>query len=202
MDRFSALKEIPFLDTARGAAHSGDEGMYTQIVADFFNTAENRIAALEKVFAQEDLENYTIQVHSLKSTAALVGDMELSEMAKALEKAGNDRDLERIKADTPALMDRFKVLYQALSPIFGEDENADAAKPEISSSMLQEAFTLMKQGIEDFDIDMVESVMEQLSDYRLPDNMKADYKKLKADLAEVEYDQMTETLDKLLTYIV
>ena len=50
-------------------------------------------------FEHEDYKNYTIYVHALKSTSKMIGALDLSEKAKALEMAGKDNDIDFIKAN-------------------------------------------------------------------------------------------------------
>ena len=55
----------------------------------FAESAKEKAAEIERYFEAEDWENYTIKVHALKSSARLIGAMNLSDRAKDLEACGN-----------------------------------------------------------------------------------------------------------------
>jgi len=54
--------------------------------------------------SEEDLRQFSINVHALKSALANIGELEASRLAFTLEKAGKDRDKNTIKAQAPTLI--------------------------------------------------------------------------------------------------
>ena len=48
-----------------------------------------KIQKIEQAWKEKDIKAYTIEVHALKSAAAVVGEKELSKMAAHLEYYGN-----------------------------------------------------------------------------------------------------------------
>lgn len=54
-----------------------------------------------------DIRNYTIEVHSLKSTSRQIGADDLADLAARLEKAGGENDVEFIVANTDELLNRY-----------------------------------------------------------------------------------------------
>ena len=65
---------------------------------------EEQAAEIVKDYSEENLENYRTRVHALKSTAKMIGAMELSELALGQENAAKDGDLEAVKAGHDNLM--------------------------------------------------------------------------------------------------
>lgn len=189
------LKATGLLDIDTAIGNMGDADTYVNTVSDFYVTASKRYDMIQNYYEARDIKNYTIQVHGLKSTSRLIGQMSLSEKAKALEAAGDAGDFDTIEADTPALLAEFKELIEALSGIFGADEE-DESLPLADAGMISEAVEVMKQGIDEFDFDMTESVMNQLKGYRLPEPFKTAYAKLKVCMAEVDYEGMMEILEE------
>lgn len=61
--------------------------------------------------------------------------------------------------------------------------------------MLNEMIEVMKQGVEDFDYDLVQSIVNSMSGYRIPEDFIEPYKKLKIALADVDFDGMSEVLE-------
>ena len=71
--------------------------MYREFLKMFCNMFEEKKKSIEEAFTKDDWENYTILVHSLKSTSYSIGGVKVSEMAEKLEKAGKQSDIEFIK---------------------------------------------------------------------------------------------------------
>ena len=92
-------------DTAAGVEYSaGMEEFYLEMVKTFADGYEEKAAEIVKDYSEENLENYRTRVHALKSTAKMIGAMELSELALGQENAAKDGDLEAVKAGHDNLM--------------------------------------------------------------------------------------------------
>ena len=67
----------------------------------FRSFAENTPASLEKLrnVSEENLPDYVITVHSLKSTTATIGAEEISAKAKKLEAMSKEGDLQGVLAE-------------------------------------------------------------------------------------------------------
>lgn len=199
MQLMQALDEIPVIDTNLGLSFSGDEELYTSIVADFYETVEERAGMIKDYFDSGDIQNYTIQVHALKSSAKMIGDQELSDMALELELAGKDENIGLINEKTETLLDRYHHLEMYLATVFGSEESKEdnANQEMISDERLSECIAALKQYIDDFDFDMAEGVMKELSEYRMPESFAENFKKLKKMLSDMDYEDMGELLETI-----
>jgi len=74
----------------------------------FHKSATEKINQIKKCLETEDYSSYTIYVHALKGASAIIGALELSEMAKSLEKAGVQRDLAYIKQHNQEFLNALK----------------------------------------------------------------------------------------------
>ena len=107
MGRTSAAKRymmtgFEFLDQEVALEYcAGDEEIYREVIEGYLE--EDRREELAKYYAAEDLPNYRIVVHAIKSTSLTIGAIELSEKAKALEYAAADGDLQFIKENNDEL---------------------------------------------------------------------------------------------------
>lgn len=82
-------EESEFLNTALGLQYSGEDmEMYRTMLQMFAEMRPEKQSEIQKSFENSDWENYTIQVHALKSTALSIGGSRLSELARKLEMAG------------------------------------------------------------------------------------------------------------------
>ena len=74
---------------------AGDEEIYREILEGYLE--EDRRKELADYFAAEDIANYRVVAHAIKSTSRTIGAIELSEKAKALEYAAADGDMTYIR---------------------------------------------------------------------------------------------------------
>ena len=81
----------PLLDEVLGIQYcGGSKEMYHTILGIFCDLYEQKRSELEQFFTNQDWENYTITIHSLKSNALNVGAKPLSELSLQLEHSGKD----------------------------------------------------------------------------------------------------------------
>ncbi len=94
-------KELPELDTAAGLAYcAGDQTFYCSILTEFAESGRDR--KLEEAYHADDWDAYRIEIHSLKSTAKMLGLTQLSEECARLEQAvkkGNNTYISENHAD-------------------------------------------------------------------------------------------------------
>ena len=71
------------------------------------NSSERRLSELDQALANEDMSEYSIKVHSLKSTAKTVGDSEVFEKARELEFASKEGDIDKVRNGHGPLKDEY-----------------------------------------------------------------------------------------------
>lgn len=189
------IKSIPLIEYEDGIQAAGGEEIYLIAAKEFTLTVDNTAELIEKYWKAGDFRNYTIQVHGLKSSARIVGDNQLSELARSLEFAGNDENIELINEKTQILLDRFMELRGYLENALEEETTTE--KPAIESEQLKEAVDMIKQGLEDFDFDTISAVVDQLEKYKLPDDFTGIFKKMRGYVADVNYDGMVELVKNI-----
>ena len=90
-DAFAKLKESG-MDTDAGLKYcADDEEFYKSLLIQFASESDTKIPSLKKFYGGRDWHNYEILVHALKSTSKMIGLMELSDKAKALEMAAKEK---------------------------------------------------------------------------------------------------------------
>ena len=121
-DLFGALK-VCGVDVDMGINYSGgDESFYRQLLKEIANTPEEKIKLLQKYHDEKDWQNYAIKVHAVKSTTKMVGALEVSDMAKALESAAKKKDETVLERDHAPFMDKYKSLLSVISDREGEED--------------------------------------------------------------------------------
>lgn len=104
------------VDVDTGLKYTMLESIYVKSLEAIRDVYDEKIAKLNKCIEDEDLKGYTIEAHSLKSTAKLIGAERLAEEAYKMELAGKEDSLEKVKSGNPILIET----YQDLLRIFEE----------------------------------------------------------------------------------
>ncbi|MBQ9863604.1 MAG: Hpt domain-containing protein, partial [Lachnospiraceae bacterium] len=185
-----SLSKVGYINPKEGLEHSGSLELYQKVVGEFTDTGLSRADTIEQYYEQMDFKNYTIQVHALKSAARIIGALPLSHLALALEKAGNEENETKIKNATGELLRIYRELVNNLEPIVNPGED----KETIDDDSLKDALAAIREMVEAFDFDGVDSVMEELKKYAMPDDFKDKYAKLKTLVAEVARDDILALL--------
>ena len=91
---------------------AGDEEIYREILEGYLE--EDRREELVKYYEAEDLPNYRVVAHAIKSTSRTIGAEELSDKAKTLEYAAADGDLNYIKDNNDTLLNMYSDILEKI----------------------------------------------------------------------------------------
>lgn len=192
------IGKLSILSAEKGIEDSGGKEIYITVCRNFLDTSADRIRMISEYYEKGDIENYTIQVHALKSSARLIGAQELSESAYEMEMAGKDRKLKKIALMTPALIDQYKGIVQKLAEVF--EINAETAKPkkELTSKKFRRRMTELMELVEAFDFKSASGLFNDLSDYALPDEAAKLTRLLRPLMADVKQDEIIDIIKNYL----
>ncbi|WP_081679392.1 ATP-binding protein [Butyrivibrio sp. XPD2002] len=109
------LQDDGILDIIRGIEYAGSEELFIEALTIFKNSIDKKADEIEELYFREDITNYTIKVHALKSSANIIGAHDLSEKAKDLETAGKANDIDYIREHTSELLDMYCQYNKLLS---------------------------------------------------------------------------------------
>ena len=79
----------------------GDMEMYDETLNDFLDLVNEKVAKLEKYKAENDMPNYAIEVHALKSDARYLGFLQLGDLAYDSEMKSKAGDTAGVEANHP-----------------------------------------------------------------------------------------------------
>lgn len=102
-----------------------DEEFYRSLLSDFASGREEKAGLLQKYFDSEDWHNYMIYAHSLKSSAKMIGAMELSGQAAKLETAAGAGDGDTIRKEHASMMKRYEAVAGVIQSICHGETSSD-----------------------------------------------------------------------------
>lgn len=92
------------VDLEKAMEFLGDMEMYDETVNDFLAEIDEKLANIEKFKTEQDMPNYAILVHSLKSDSKYIGLMDLADLAYKHEMASKGNDVEFVNSNYDELM--------------------------------------------------------------------------------------------------
>lgn len=139
-------------------------------------------ALSQQLDSGDNLELYKIQAHSLYEISAAVGELMLSQLAKAAEAAAAGANLERVTVITPILIEEMAKCENRLAA-----HNLFALKSECADmeELKQNILTLM-DSMNSLDFDIADQLMEHIYQYNYSDELQPMIEML--NLAEVNLD--------------
>ena len=181
-----AVTEMEELDTELGLDNCGSEEGLLKALEIFAGNAASKADEIEEFFRAEAIEDYTIRVHALKSSARIIGATDLSEKARLLEEAGKNKDKTYINQNNDKLIRDFRSLGKKLKDIF--TDKTTAGKELISDEKLQDAYNTIYELAQMMDYDSLELIFDSLKEYSFKENDRLKLKRIKTAMDELNWD--------------
>jgi CheY-like chemotaxis protein/HPt (histidine-containing phosphotransfer) domain-containing protein len=194
----TSLIRIDGIDVKKGVATiGGNVQNYLQTLGVFAKDGREKTGQIMAALAKDDLALYAIRVHALKSAAANVGAISLSEAARDLEVAGKAKDTAFISANNGKLLTSLETLLAnvdaALAPI-----NAEAANVSVDIGAIKDELVKLKTSIDRMDIGAINDAAKCLRDFSNAANIGADIGDILQNTLVGEYDDAAAQVDALL----
>jgi len=178
------------IDRTIGIQYFGSDDLYDSILEDFYRLIDEKSTKIEDLLNSGDIKNYTIEVHALKSTAKMIGAMELSEMALEMEMAGKADNVDLIREKNPELLVMYRAYKESLAYF---DKAEDTEKVEVSANVFKSDLFEMNVAAKEFDMDKVDEVMSRIKTYKLPGQEAEELlKQLDIVVRDVNLDKIRE----------
>jgi len=153
----------------------------------FVSSIDETARKLDMFLKNDDIQNYTITVHGLKSTANLAGEIDISNKAAQLEKAGKENDKETISR----LHGDFISEYISCKKNIQEEKEK---KGKIDDDDLKEAYMTISEYAKSKDYTLIEMLLNSLDEYELDKEDVELTKKLREYLEKMDYDALFEAV--------
>lgn len=202
-DVLEELPQIDGLDWQYAWLHLSDMELLEYTVKEFYAQIDPAADRLEQFYdhitEQGQLDQYRIQVHAMKSLAATVGIMPLSGVAKLLECAAKEHNIDVVTTVTSVFLAEWRGYRQKLQGVFGI---GSAAGKEITDATVISALVeMVRFSMQEMDIDQADQLIGQLQTYQYPEEMEQNVKKLAeavTNLNPEEADQYAAVLIRQL----
>ena len=201
-----ALPAIEGIDWTLALTNIPDIRDMQDLIRKFCKLCRQDIKELDKYFdacgsGDDSLTEYRVKVHSMKNSAALIGAKPLSEMAKALETAASEQDLDSIRDFHKAFCHDYEAMAQRLCTHYlNEDVISDSS---IDTEGLLEKISAMEKAMEEYDTVRLNGIVFELSDLAFePEALKDSMNEVFASVRNFDLERFGKAVNaakKILT---
>lgn len=205
-DEEEELPIIDGIDWSYGLMHLPSKELLMETVGDFYKAIDSEADTLEKYYKEcsvdeNMLRQYRIKVHAMKSSANLVGAIVLGGMAKLLENAAKDADINTIESLNGIFLKEWRSYKEKLEEIVHLEAEEDKKEVEDYAVILSYLETL-KSAFEEFDIDEMDKAMEQLSSYKYSAEIDSYMEKLAVQVINMDNEEAMVLIEKIIEKII
>ena len=151
--------------------------------------------ALEKLWNEKNIRDFSIKVHALKSSTRSIGGLEIGELAQKLETAGDNNDTEFISHNIDDFLSAVRQLGSKLSGLVEKNDVPEEELPEMSAEELNGLYSELKECLDSFDFDSAEKIINDIKAHSVPDEEKERCEKLKKALDDFDFEAMMSILE-------
>lgn len=203
VNEFYDLQEIlKHFDVKAGVNGCGmDVVGYKKILQIIYNGSEKKRREMLQFLQEKNYERYTIEVHSLKSTFAGAGGMELSDVARKQEMAGKAGNYEFIEQTKDYLFALYQVcifeIGQAIG-IYGKDivfeecglKEDDIVSTEEVRMLLKNIGALLKE----FELEKADQILQEMQEMKMSEEDSAIVEEI---TQMMEHYELAEAMEKI-----
>ena len=176
-----------------GLSYAGSEEQYVKFLKRYFSMIQGKTKRIKQCCEREDIEEYTMEVHALKSNSRLIGAISLADEAEYLEQCGMSGNVEEIKKKTPQLLKSFKALKELFSFIISKEEQ-EKGDIKISPEETKEVYKEIIEALEEFDIDTADYLLDSMMNYELSEAQSEYIFRAKKKVVDFAYDKAMEVM--------
>ena len=168
------------------------ENVYNAIELDADELAEYYVRIAENREDTDAIDSFRIKVHSLKSTATLLGFLPIAGMAATLEYAARDGEIDKVVEMAPYFISDYRAYKTKLEAVVGRKD--DSEKKEITNK--EEVISHIKELIEkisEFDVHGADLALEMIKSYKYNNDIDSLLSKLSGAVSNLDTEKV-ETL--------
>ncbi|MGN0350724.1 MAG: histidine kinase N-terminal 7TM domain-containing protein [Roseburia sp.] len=206
VNEFYDLQDVlKHFDTKAGVNACGmDVEGYKKILQIIYNGNEKKQREMKQFLQEKNYERYTIEVHSLKSTFAGVGAMELSELARKQEMAGKAGNYEFIEKTKEYLFAMYQVcifeIGQAIGAFEREEETAEnvvADAEVVSTTEIKALLKNLGKLLKEFELEKTMQILEEMQEMKMSEEDATFVEELNQMLEHYELAEAMEKIEQI-----
>jgi len=183
----------------KGVLNQGFQQIDMQIAGVFARDAGKAISALQTCLDnnlknENDIQMYIINVHSMKSALANIGEQELSMAAQKLEEAGRVKNFNEIFSNTKDFLDKLTAVIKEIKSRITENETD--ADNEDAIAFLNEKLVFIKEACAIYDKKTVKKLLNDLKERIWSHDTNELLDSISGLILHSEFDEASALLEK------
>ena len=216
------LPMIDGIDWSYGLMHLPSQELMLETVQDFYKAIPVEAKSLEQFYlgiaagsmkeetqkgsvskaTEQSLQQYRVKVHGMKSSANMIGAIVLGGMAKVLENAAKDADIETIEKLHPIFIREWLNYEEKLEECISKKETSSENVKGIEDYTVILAYLeMLRQALDELDIDEMDRIMKLLEEFSYPEEMQAGMERLSALVVNMDSDQAFVEIEELVKQV-
>ncbi|MCR5746234.1 MAG: response regulator [Lachnospiraceae bacterium] len=199
--KLDIIKSAYEIDYEKALVNCGSEDNLLEITESFRAMSGQMITLLSEYMANEDFQAFTIKIHALKSSAAILGAISISDKARELEELGENKQYDLIKEKFPEFLKEYSALAGKLSELNGlyeqERNSRKTGKTVVAEEELFTSLERIVEKTENFEYDGALFVVQILEQFDLG-TYEDEILKIKGYLSDFDGEEALKALKRLL----
>ena len=171
-----------------------------EILKYFLKDAKNSMLIIEEAVrndfnSKEDIKNYIINVHAMKSALANIGEYELSGIARDLEQIARENKIEEISAKTAAFIDLLLTVIMKISNISYKNKTENT---EDDNAFLRQRLLDIQEACSSFDKKSAKKSLKQLKERMWTQNVDIILDNISEYLLHSEFEKVSALIKDYL----
>ena len=196
-----AVMHIQGVDTVAGMNFVGNSmETYIDILETYAKDAAKKLELLRTALAENDLHNFTVHVHALKSASRSIGATYAGTLAEKLEKAGAEGKRAYIDENAETCFETVTELIENIKVFLGSKEDTAPAdvtkKQDGTAEFFNETCLSIKQEAENFNILAVQSNLLELKKFNWKPEQQALIDRLWQAAESYDYDNIIKAVEQ------
>lgn len=214
-----AEKELPYvegIDWEYALMKLADKELALSMAENFEAAAAREMKALNRMWKDiSDAKNttekndaflqYRIKVHSMKSSASMIGATGVAALARILEYAARDFLQERIDGLMPVFEQEWNTLTDSLAEALTKDSSSgddnrktgNDNRESLDNTMFLQYLDMLNNAMSTLDVDTADAIIEELNKYRYENTVAEMLDKLSGYVNDLDIERVAGVIQKL-----
>lgn len=184
---------IDGLDVQKAMGFLGNEELFWSVLKEYYRVIDKKCALIQEYEQKEMWREYTVEVHALKSASRQIGATDLAHTAEQMEAAGNAENAALIHRITPGMLEEYMFYKGILAPYFTKAAEEQSGR-EADQNETEKLFAAMEDAMENLDMDAMERVIQDMSQYSYNDAQREVFEKLQNAVEDIDTEKCEEIL--------
>ena len=172
-----------------------------QLAEVFVRDARKSLDVLEAIYCNkcrrsDDLSMLIINVHSMKSALANIGEENLASEALKIEQAGREHNINSVLSELPSFLELLSLVIDKLEPASDEDTEGETA--EDNNLYLRDNLLSIKKACELLDKKNAKELLKETRQIKWPFKIKKQLGDIAEFLLHSEFDEAVKSIDDYL----